>query len=120
MTATVSVEGDQLVVEMQGLDRLWALKSTLTIPLVHVRGVSVDASGLAGASHGIRAPGTYVPGVITAGTFHLDGERVFWDVHDPTRAVVVELADEKYTRLIVQVEDPAATVALIQGATGRA
>ena len=27
----------------------------------------------------------HLPGVITAGTFYQEGERVFWDVHDPER-----------------------------------
>ena len=68
---------------------------------------------------GLRAPGTYLPGVITAGTFHIHGERVFWDVHDANKAVVIELADEQYARLIIQVDDPRATVALIESAATR-
>ena len=66
---------------------------------------------------GLRAPGAHVPGVITAGTFHIDGEHVFWDVHDPAKAVVIELRDQRYARLIVQVPDPRATVDLIERAT---
>jgi hypothetical protein len=58
---------------MEGLDKLWALKSKLTIPLAHVRGATVDP-GILGEPKGVRAPGTHVPGVITAGTFHQDGE----------------------------------------------
>jgi hypothetical protein len=42
---------------------------------------------------------------------------VFWDVHDPAKAVVVELADDRYTRLIIEVADPRATVELIEQAT---
>jgi hypothetical protein len=116
--AQVQIEGDDLVVEMEGLDKLWALRSRLVIPLANVRGATADP-GVARERKGIRAPGAYVPGVITAGTFHVDGERVFWDVHDPTKAVVIELADERYARLIVQVADPRATVALIEQATGQ-
>ena len=43
-----------------------------------------------------RGPGAQVPGVIVAGTFHHEGDRVFWDVHDPAKAVVIHLADERY------------------------
>lgn len=116
--AQVHVDGENLIVEIEGLDKLWALKSRLTIPLAHVRGATVDP-GVNQEPKGIRAPGSYVPGVITAGTFHLDGERVFWDVHDPAKAVVIELADERYARLVVQVADPGATVALVERATHR-
>jgi hypothetical protein len=114
--AQVHVDGDNLIVEIEGLDKLWALKSRLEIPLSNVRGATIDPGAIR-EPKGIRAPGAYLPGVITAGTFHIDGERVFWDVHDPARAVVIELADERYARLIIQVADPRATVALIESVT---
>jgi hypothetical protein len=116
--ATISVQGQDLVVEMNGLDKLWSLKSKLTIPLAHVRGATVDP-GILGEPKGIRAPGTHLPGVITAGTFHQDGEKVFWAVRDGQKAVVVELADEHYTRLVVEVDDPRAVVAMVEQATSR-
>lgn len=116
--ATISVQGQDLVVEMEGLDKLWALKSKLTIPLAHVRGATVDP-GILGEPKGLRAPGTHLPGVITAGTFHQDGEKVFWAVHDAQKAVVVELADERYARLVVEVDDPRAVVAMVEAATRR-
>ncbi|WP_127509359.1 hypothetical protein [Actinoplanes solisilvae] len=116
--AHVRTENGNLVVEIEGLDKLWSLKSSLTIPLVNVRGATADP-GMVKEPKGLRAPGTHLPGVITAGTFHQDGERVFWDVRDGARAVVIELADERYARLVIEVADPAATVALIEGAITR-
>ncbi|MGW3077244.1 hypothetical protein [Kitasatospora sp. NPDC001132] len=113
--AHVSVDGGNLIVEIEGLDKLWALKSRLTIPLAHVRGATEDP-GIAKEPKGLRAPGTHVPGVVTAGTFHVDGERIFWDVRDPAKAVVIQLADERYARLVIQVSDPRATVALVEHA----
>lgn len=53
--------------------------------------------------------------MIIAGTFHQEGEKVFWDVKDRSKAVVIELSDEQYARLVLQVDDPRATVALIEG-----
>ncbi|MEU2665039.1 hypothetical protein [Micromonospora sp. NBC_01740] len=114
--ARVHIDGEALVVEIEGLDKLWALKSRLTIPLVNVRGATADP-GIVKESKGLRAPGAHLPGVIVAGTFHLDGERVFWDVRDPAQAVVIELTDERYNRLVIQVSDPRATVRLIEEAT---
>lgn len=114
--AKVSIDGDSLVVEIEGLDKLWALKSRLIIPLANVRGATADP-GIIKDPKGIRAPGAHVPGVITAGTFHIDGERVFWDVHDATKAVVIELTDQRYARLVIEVPDPHLTVTLIEQAT---
>ncbi|MFI9329387.1 hypothetical protein ACIGZJ_17805 [Kitasatospora sp. NPDC052868] len=114
--ANVRIDGDNLIVEIEGLDKLWALKSRLVIPLANVRGATADP-GISRESKGFRAPGTHFPGIITAGTFHIHGDRVFWDVHDAAKAVVIELADERYARLVVEVSDPRATVALVEGAT---
>lgn len=116
MAARVTVDGGNLVVEMEGLDKLWALRSQLVIPLDNVRGATADP-GIAREPAGIKAPGSRIPGVITAGTFYVDGERVFWDVHDPANAVVIELADERYSRLVIEVADPRSTVALVERAT---
>lgn len=113
--ALIRIEGNDLVVVIEGLDKLWAFKGGLTIPLANVRGATADP-GIATEPKGIRAPGSHVPGVITAGTFHQDGEKVFWHVKDPSKAVVVELADEEYVRLVLQVDDPRATVALVENA----
>jgi hypothetical protein len=116
--AKVHIDGDSLIVEIEGSDKLWALKSRLIIPLANVLGATADP-GVINKPKGIRAPGAHLPGVITAGTFHIHGERVFWDVHDPAKAVVIELADEHYARLVVQVADPHATVALVENSTQR-
>jgi uncharacterized protein len=43
---------------------------------------------------------------------------VLWDVHDATKAVVIGLTDERYTHLVVGVDDPAQTVAAIRRALG--
>jgi hypothetical protein len=61
-------------------------------------------------------PGTNVPGVITAGTFYQDGKRVFWDVHNPEKTIVIDLHDERYNKLVVEVENPEVAVGLIQTA----
>lgn len=116
--AQVRIDDDNLVVVIEGLNKLWALKSTLTIPLANVRGATADP-GIVKEPKGLRAPGAHVPGVLTAGTFHLDGDRVFWDVRDAGKAVVIELADEHYARLVLQVEDPRSTVDLVEGAMHR-
>src|SRR5215212_5532220 len=78
------------------------------------RGRSGGGAGL----EGWRGPGAHIPGVIVAGTFHHEGDRIFWDVHDPAKAMVIHLADERYARLVIGVDDPAATVAAIRRALG--
>ena len=102
-----------LVVTVEGLNKLWALKSSLTIPLSNVRGATADP-GIVKGPKGLRAPGTHVPGVIVAGTFHTADGRVFWDVRDPAKALVIELSGGDWARLVVEVDDPRATADLIE------
>ena len=82
------------------------------MPLVHVRGATTDPN-IVSESKGWRSPGTHIPGSFTAGTFHKDGENIFWDVRDAAKAVVIELQDESFARLVLEVDDPKSTVDLI-------
>jgi len=40
--ATVSIDNSDLVIDVHGFDKVWTLKSRLTIPLAHVRGATAD------------------------------------------------------------------------------
>jgi len=114
--ARVTIENNELRVELEGMHKIWTLKNTVSVPMTHVRGATADP-GIVKESKGIRAPGTHIPGIFTAGTWHKDGDKVFWDVRDSTKTVVIELRDESYARLILEVEDPRATVELINRST---
>jgi len=112
----LSIADGKLVLNVRGADKLWAFKSSLEIPLQHIAGIRADPSIAQGYWHGIRVPGTHIPGVIIAGTFYQDGKRIFWDVHDPENTIVLDLHDERYNELIVEVASPLETVAIVQAA----
>lgn len=111
----VTTDGDNAVFEVKGLHKLWAFKSQIRIPLDHIRGARQDAEALKGWWKGFRAPGTHVPGLLTAGTFYQDDKRIFWDVHDTEKAVIIDVVHDEYNQLIVEVEDPAAVITLLRG-----
>jgi hypothetical protein len=115
----VSIEGDRVRFEVEGWDKLWALKSQLEIPLEHIREVRVDPTPARGWWHGIRMPGTQIPGLLTAGTFYQHEGAVFYDVHDPERTIVLELDHEHYRRLVIEVDDPQRVAAQLQSAIER-
>jgi hypothetical protein len=114
----VTIENDRVRFAVEGWDRLWALKSHLEIPLNHVRAVRADPEPARGWWHGLRLPGTQIPGILTAGTFYQGDGAVFFDVHDPERTIVIDLDHEHYKRLVIEVENPAETVRLLQAAIG--
>ncbi len=110
----LSVVEDKLVLNVRGADKFWALKSTLEIPLQHIAGVRADPEVARGWWHGLKLVGSDIPGVLHAGTFYQHGQCIFWDVHNPDKTIVIELDDERYGELIVEVADPDAAVNLIR------
>ena len=109
----LSISAGNLTLHVRGADKLWAFKSSLEIPLAHIAGIRANPTIVRGWWHGIKLPGTNIPGVLTAGTFYHDGKRVFWDVHNPDNTVVIGLKDERYNELTVEVADPKGAVELV-------
>ncbi len=113
----ISFDGQHAVFEVRGLHKVWALKSRLRIPLAHIRAVNADPATARRPPAGLRLPGTHVPGLITAGSYREFGGRwSFWDVIRSDRAIVVELTDERYAELVIEVADPAGAIAMLQHA----
>ena len=116
--AAIEVTPRSLVVHVTGYDRILAMKSSVAIPLEHVVAVDQNLGEASTVFHGLKMPGTVIPGVVTAGSFLKSGEWAFWDVHDPAEAIILRLRDEHYARVVVGVNDPDATVAAIRKAIG--
>ena len=115
----LSISQNTLTLHVRGADKLWSFKSSLEIPLAHIAGVRLDPAAAHAWYHGIKMPGTNLPGVITAGTFYQHGQRVFWDVHHPENTIVIDLHDERYNQLFVEVPAPQAAVTAIQTALAK-
>jgi len=115
----IELTANSLIVHVKGVHKILALKSQLEIPLTHVIGAEIDPTVVEQWGQvnlkGIKV-GTSLPGVIKAGDFRLEGQWAFWDVHDPQKAITIKLADENYTKLVIEVADPAIAVAQIEEA----
>ncbi|MHB8509120.1 MAG: hypothetical protein ACYDGR_10810 [Candidatus Dormibacteria bacterium] len=114
--ATVEVNGDNLEIHVTGVDRILALKSTITVPTTHVTAIDQDVAEASVVFHGLKFPGTGIPGVVTAGSFLKHGEWTFWDVHNPAKAVIIRLHDEHYSRMVIGVDDPQQTIQMVREA----
>lgn len=114
--AEIELNPSSLVVHIRGVDQFFALKSQLEVPLEHVAAVEVSPPEARRIWHGLRVGGTNLPGVITAGRFIDHGEWAFWDVHDPDKAIAIHLHDERYAKIVIGVDDPAATTEAIKAA----
>src|SRR4051794_12434963 len=111
---TVTIDRETIRISLAGMDQVWALKRGLEIPLAHVRSVSVAPPDL--RPRGLRAPGTSIPGRFFAGTWRGRGSKEFWFVHVNAQALVLDLAADDYTRVIVEVADPSTVAAEIEQA----
>jgi hypothetical protein len=75
-------QGKNLTIRLEGMEKMWALKSSIEIPQAAV--LEVDYSPQRPTMQDfwgyLRIPGTSVPWRFLAGTFWHKGEREFWFV----------------------------------------
>ena len=120
MNASIDMNASSMTVTLRGLDVVWATRRRIVVPLGHIKGARQDAYA---ASHGpwLGAGRTdaLLDYAVAAGPMLVHGRHEFWDVHDPRRAVAIDLADEQYDRLVIEVDDPAATVEAVNAAVER-
>ena len=87
------------------------------LPLEHVASARLDPHVRSeGPWLGAGRTDSLLDYAVAAGPMLVHGRREFWDVHDPERAVTIELVDEPYQRLVVEVADPAAVVDAVNAA----
>lgn len=108
----ITKQQNHFLFEVQGLHKLWSFRSQLEVPFGNVLRAYQDPSKL-NEWKGIRFPGTYAPFLITAGTYYLDGSKNFWDVVKEENCIIVELKDEEFKSLIIEVEDPQNAIRLL-------
>ncbi len=119
MPAKLELTATELLVHVQGADRVWAFKRHLQIPLRHVIAAHPAREEARRWLHGMRLGGTHIPRRISAGRFYSDGEMAFWDVRNPDKAIEILLEDERFHRLVLEVEHPGVEIARIRHATAQ-
>ncbi len=109
----------ELIVHLGFWEALAAFHRSIRVPLAKVRGAT-DDEGFRGAMLGLRAPGTGIPGLISAGTYRKLGEKQFAYVTRGTHPLVIQLADERWDRIVLGVADARADAVRINAAVERA
>lgn len=99
-----TIEGATVKVTVLGWHKMFALRSAMYFSRENIRSVDYATGDLYRPCW--RMPGTSIPGLITAGTYVEAGKREFWDVTKGENAVVLDLENEEYTRLVVEAIDP--------------
>lgn len=112
----IKVNGEVVIFEVAGWDKLWAFKSSLEIPVQHITDVYADPNPALAWFDGIKIIGTGIPTILMAGTFYQEGEFVFWDVHNARNTIIVELMHEHFSKLVIEVAEPDSAVSTIRNA----
>ena len=108
---SVTLDGDTFIFEIKGFHKIWAMQSKITISKENIIRAYQNKNEFT-FWRGFRMPGTEIPGIITAGTFYKKG-RNFWDVMNKKNALIVELKDNYYKKLIIEVANPEETMRLL-------
>jgi hypothetical protein len=95
----------KLQIEFEWYEQIWAVRldRVLEIPIAHIRSITTDEPQSSWAQ--LRAPGTFLPGIIKAGTYYTKQGKEFWYVTDDRNYLILELTDEAYCRLVLTIPD---------------
>jgi hypothetical protein len=105
---------DELHLHYDGLSALAAAKRDVHVPYGAIRDVRVGLGDLPGTFAIKLGTNTAPFGETRRGTFWTGGRRVFLDVNDPERAVVLELEGHRFARVALTVDDPESFAALLR------
>jgi hypothetical protein len=111
--AHLSIDDESVTLVLSLGERVEAFHGDVKVPRSSVVGARQVPDGL-NEVHGIRAPGTALPGVVMVGTWRAAGSTTFAACHGRRPAVVLDLAGQPYDRLVVTVEDPEDTLKCLE------
>jgi hypothetical protein len=101
MARTIELDADELVLRYSGLGALLRVTSEVRLPYDSIVAVSVGIDRLP-HPFTMRVGLNGWPTDLRRGQFWIGGRRVFYDVGDRRRAVVLELRDQPYARIVVE------------------
>lgn len=99
--ASLSVHSDRLEIHLTRAERTLALRrDDIVVARENIRGVIITEDPWIWL-RGIRSPGTLIPLVVAAGTWKFHGGKDFVAIKRRRPAVVIDLADEEFSRVIL-------------------
>jgi len=120
MAVRTGLEGEHLLVELTGWDRLLSIKRQLKVPLAAITGIEAKAREEIQRLPGrwLRLPGTYVPSMVHHGSYGRRPHRDFWALFRQERVLVLRMDGWDYQRLVLGMEDPDSVAAELARVVG--
>jgi hypothetical protein len=101
----IDVTPSQITVTLSVFETPFAMKHRLEIPTENIAlATAVDRSEVHRPL--VRAPGTYLPGLLSYGSFGVGEGREFWAVPGRPRLLVIDIQNWTYSRAVLAVPDP--------------
>jgi hypothetical protein len=116
MAVAVALTDAGIDVRLTGMDMVWSLRGTLSLPWSDVVGARVVDAKTARSRLLLRLGGTGLTGVVKAGRFTVRGEpgvREFWATYRDPELLEIETTNEQPKRVVLQVPDRAELAAAI-------
>ncbi|PMB54106.1 hypothetical protein CEN39_00630 [Fischerella thermalis CCMEE 5201] len=99
------INENKLNIEFTFTEQLLAVRwrKSWTIPLAHI--TQIKTAEPESNWKEIRAPGSFIPGLIKAGTYYTDRGKEFWYVNRDKDYLTIELQNESYQRIILTIDN---------------
>lgn len=101
----IGMEQGFLHITLEWWERILSVHGSMKIPVSHIS--SVHTSLPQPTWKEIRCPGTFLPGVIKAGTYYTKRGKEFWCVVRGKDALRIEMSNEGFSRLVLGITDGA-------------
>ena len=120
MAVTTQVTHDELIITLTGVDAMWAIKRRLVINRQHIVSAQVLGRKAAIKLLRFRLWGSYLPGVVCAGTFSVSkkagippGSRAFMTTYRAKEILVVTTSLVRPRLVGLQVANPTAVASAL-------
>ena len=110
----VFIENNTLHITFKGWEKVWSLKRAFSIPLLNVAFATTKKPVWSWFE--LRAPGTFLPSVIKAGTFYTRRGKEFWYVQKHKRTLTIELKNYSFKRINLSLNNNKALAEIINNA----
>ncbi|EDX83863.1 hypothetical protein S7335_1560 [Synechococcus sp. PCC 7335] len=97
----INLNDDVIKIQLEPIERLWSfhISQWIEVPLSHVQSIRLERPRTSWQE--LRAPGTYVPGLIKAGTYYTERGREFWYVQGEQSCLCLDITDGYYKRIVL-------------------
>jgi hypothetical protein len=118
MSGTVTIIGDKVVFELHGMDKILAIKRSITVPLRHIKAVSTEQVDWKPFKH-LKVAGSSIPGVVKDGRYLTSDGLMFFEMHHTNKCITVTLDNETYRKIIFEVDDKESIAEMINDAIAK-